>query len=792
MIDVVAKDKGIDPSIVIGAIEDAYLAASRKVFKGDEDLRTRFNLETGQVELYAVRSDRRRRHERRRARSRSSEAQELYGEEAEVGMEIEFPKETEKLGRIAAQTAKQVIAQRVREAEREKIHGEFGERIGEVVTATVKRFESGDIIAEIGRVECQIPRKEQSRAENYAIGDRVRAVIKAVTRNAKGPQVVLSRTDPALLVKLFEQEVPEIYDGTVMIRGCVREAGDRAKVAVFSRERDVDPVGACVGMRGTRVQAIIRELRGEKIDIVEWSEDPVPFVTKALSPARVQRVSIVDDEARVMEVVVEDRQLSLAIGKKGQNVRLAAKLTGWKIDIKSDEDKKKEVELQLEGIDFGSGAEPRKRRVLTLPDIHEEVLAVLRAGGFDTVEKVLEATPDAVAGAARLRPGHDRRRGRRRARGTGARRPAQPRAETGREPRTGGAGRTVPNQSEPVELGAHLATVRIYKVAELLGLSSQEAIDLLKKETGIDVKSASSSIEEIVARQFVERQARKRNISLPHGPLFAETPVAKKPAGKAGKAPEPPKPAAPVLRPRLIKTIKPAPPRPPPTRSRRDEAGVEAHAEPRGRRAPSRTPRRSSSRSRRAGTAPARAASRRRAGEPPSRRPSVEAPPPAPVAASAGASGGTAARAGPRRRACPARIVPPTRRLRIEDPLTGEAPAARPVPHAPGHSPAAGAARADAPGGAAARGPHRAARRRCRRRRGRRWAVRGRCRRSPCGRRRRRRRVRRIQQRVRAPASSGRRVRGPAARAAATIGRRCRRRRSRCRPSPNSSRWPRA
>jgi N utilization substance protein A len=413
MIDVVAKDKGIDPSIVIGAIEDAYLAASRKVFKGDEDLRTRFNLETGQVELYAVRSivaD-----VTNPAREISlDEAQELYGEEAEVGMEIEFPKETEKLGRIAAQTAKQVIAQRVREAEREKIHGEFGERIGEVVTATVKRFESGDIIAEIGRVECQIPRKEQSRAENYAIGDRVRAVIKAVNRNAKGPQVILSRTDPALLVKLFEQEVPEIYDGTVMIRGAVREAGDRAKVAVFSRERDVDPVGACVGMRGTRVQAIIRELRGEKIDIVEWSEDPVTFVTKALSPARVQRVSIVDDEAHVMEVVVEDRQLSLAIGKKGQNVRLAAKLTGWKIDIKSDEDKKKEVELQLEGIDFGTGAEAA--RALTLPDIHEEVLAAMRAGGFDTVEKVLEAstesllalpgfdqdTVDAVVAAARV------------------------------------------------------------------------------------------------------------------------------------------------------------------------------------------------------------------------------------------------------------------------------------------------------------------------------------------------------------------------------------------------------
>jgi N utilization substance protein A len=175
----------------------------------------------------------------------------------------------------------------------------------------------------------------------------MRAVIKTVGKSAKGPQIVLSRTDPALLIKLFEQEVPEIYDGTVMIRGAVREAGDRAKVAVYSRERDVDPVGACVGMKGTRVQAIIRELRGEKIDIVEWSDDPVQFVTNALSPAKVQRVTIVNDAEKVMEVVVEDKQLSLAIGKKGQNVRLAAKLTGWRIDIKSEEEKRKEVEAQL-------------------------------------------------------------------------------------------------------------------------------------------------------------------------------------------------------------------------------------------------------------------------------------------------------------------------------------------------------------------------------------------------------------------------------------------------------------
>ena len=346
-IESLAKEKGIEPDVIITAIEDAVLTASRKYYKTNENLKTRFNPETGQVDLFAVRQIVT--EVTNPATEISlSEAQALYGDEAEVDMEVEFPKPTDVLGRIAAQTAKQVIFQKVREAERENIFAEYNQRIGEVVNGTVKRFENGDMIVEIsGRVEAILPRKEQSRAESYNPGDRVRAVIRGVTRSAKGPQIVLSRTDAALLIKLFEQEVPEIYDGTVMIRGAVREAGDRAKVAVYSRERDVDPVGACVGMKGTRVQAIIRELRGEKIDIVEWSEDPVAFVTNALSPAKVQRVSIVDDREKVMEVVVEDKQLSLAIGKKGQNVRLAAKLTGWRIDIKSEEEKRREVEAQF-------------------------------------------------------------------------------------------------------------------------------------------------------------------------------------------------------------------------------------------------------------------------------------------------------------------------------------------------------------------------------------------------------------------------------------------------------------
>ena len=362
-IEALAKEKGIEPDVVISAIEEAVATASRKYYKTGENLKTRFNLETGQVDLFALKTV----VEEVTAPATEiglNEAREmyrpLYGDDVansiELGDEMEFPKATEVLGRIAAQTAKQVIFQKVREAERENIFGEYNQRIGEVVSGTIKRFENGDIIIEIGRIEAVLPRKEQSRAESYTPADRIRTVIKGVNRSAKGPQIVLSRTDPALLIKLFEQEVPEIYDGTVMIRGAVREAGDRAKVAVFSRERDVDPVGACVGMKGTRVQSIIRELRGEKIDIVEFSEDATAFVTNALSPAKVQRVSIVDDREKVMEVVVEDKQLSLAIGKKGQNVRLAAKLTGWRIDIKSEEEKRREVEAQFEGLEAAPAA----------------------------------------------------------------------------------------------------------------------------------------------------------------------------------------------------------------------------------------------------------------------------------------------------------------------------------------------------------------------------------------------------------------------------------------------------
>ena len=386
-IEAVAKEKGIEPEVIITAIEDAVLTASRKYYRSDENLRTKFNPETGQVELFAVR------HIVEEVADPVTEisldeAQELYGDDAEVDMEIEFPKPTDVLGRIAAQTAKQVIFQKVREAERDNVYAEYSDRIGDVVSGTVKRFENGDIFVEAGRIEALLPRREQSRAEIYTAGDRIRAVLREVNKNTKGPQLILSRTDPVLLIKLFEQEVPEIYDGTVAIRGAVREAGDRAKVAVYSRERDVDPVGACVGMKGTRVQAIIRELRGEKIDIVEWSDDPGVFVTNAISPARVQHVTIVDPAEGVIEVIVEDRQLSLAIGKKGQNVRLAAKLTGWKIDIKSEEEKRREVEAQFDGLAAGEPV------TLTLPGLAEDQVRKLADAGLDTADRLLAATAE--------------------------------------------------------------------------------------------------------------------------------------------------------------------------------------------------------------------------------------------------------------------------------------------------------------------------------------------------------------------------------------------------------------
>jgi N utilization substance protein A len=281
-----------------------------------------------------------------------------------------------------------VILQKVREAERDTIYNEFHTRVGELINSVVKRMEGPDIIVDMGRTEARLPKREQSRLEAYNVGDRLRVTIRAVERAAKGPQVVVSRADPALVQRLFEMEVPEIYDGTVQIRAVAREAGERTKIAVESRDKDVDPVGACVGMKGMRVQSIIRELRGEKIDIIPYNEETVAFAQKALSPAKVTRVQVIDPEEKRLEVIVEDTQLSLAIGKKGQNVRLASKLIGWNIDIKSEEEKRREIEAQMAALTAPGTA------LTELAGVGPKTIEKLEAAGISSIEKLADMTPE--------------------------------------------------------------------------------------------------------------------------------------------------------------------------------------------------------------------------------------------------------------------------------------------------------------------------------------------------------------------------------------------------------------
>src|SRR3989441_4190934 len=323
-IDQISREKGIDPQIVVHAIEDAIVVASRKYFKSNEELRGRINPETGEIDVFSIRKvvD----NVTNPVREISLDEARDVKPDAQLEEEIEFKKPTVGLGRISAQMAKQVIFQKVREAEHESVYAEYHKHVGEVVNCVVKRFENGDIIVDLGKTEGKLGKRDQSRLENFSVGDRIRVIITKVDKTAKGPQVMVSRTVPELVQHLFQTEVPEIYDGTVQIRAIAREAGERTKIAVVSRDKDVDAVGACVGMKGMRVQSIIRELRGEKIDIIEYHEDPVTFAEKALQPAKVSRVTVVDASDKHLEVVVDDSQLSLAIGKKGQNVRLAAKL----------------------------------------------------------------------------------------------------------------------------------------------------------------------------------------------------------------------------------------------------------------------------------------------------------------------------------------------------------------------------------------------------------------------------------------------------------------------------------
>src|ERR1044071_3565373 len=352
-IDAVCKEKGIDREVVIEAVKEAVRAAARKQFKSGEEIQVEWTPETG-LEIFASKVVVETVENEGRELS-LDEAKELAGDEVEVGDELQLPLPVEDMGRIAAQTAKQILFQKVRDAERANIYEQYIDKVGDLVNGYVKRFERGDIIVDLGTVEALLPRNQQSRGETWNQGERIRVVIDDVSKESKGPQVIVSRTSPEILKRLFEMEVPEIYDGTVVIKSAVREPGERAKIAVASTERDVDPVGACVGMKGSRVQAIIRELRGEKIDIIEWSDEPSVFAANALSPAKVNKVRITDIDNRQMEVIVNEDQLSLAIGKRGQNVRLATKLVGWNIDIRSEEEIKREVTEQM-GALIASGA----------------------------------------------------------------------------------------------------------------------------------------------------------------------------------------------------------------------------------------------------------------------------------------------------------------------------------------------------------------------------------------------------------------------------------------------------
>lgn len=352
-IEALCQEQGIDRELVVEAIKEAVRAAAKKQFKGGEDIQVDWSPESG-LELSASKvvvddvAD-------PSTELSIEEARELGGDEVEIGDALLLPMPMEELGRIAAQTAKQILFQKVRDAVRSNVYEQYIDRVGELVNGFVKRFERGNMIVDLGNLEAILPRSQQSRGEQWNQGERIRVVITNVSKESKGPQIEVSRTSPELLERLFEMEVPEIYDGTVVIKSCVREPGERAKIAVVSNERDVDPVGACVGMKGSRVQAIIRELRGEKIDIIEWSEEPSVFAANSLSPAKVNQVRITDIENRQMEVIVNEDQLSLAIGKRGQNVRLATKLVGWNIDIRSEEELKKEVAEQM-GAMIASGA----------------------------------------------------------------------------------------------------------------------------------------------------------------------------------------------------------------------------------------------------------------------------------------------------------------------------------------------------------------------------------------------------------------------------------------------------
>jgi N utilization substance protein A len=409
-IDIIAREKGVESKRIVHALEDAMATACRRFFKDDVRLLAHLNKEKGLLEIFAVKTvvegktpD--------PADEISIEAAREIIPSVNLGDDIEIPRSTDNLGRIAAQIFKQVIFQNIREVERDNVYDEYIDRVGEVIHGKVKRFERGDIIVDLGKIEGVIPKRNQSHLEHFNLGDRIRGIIEDVTKSLNMPQLVISRSSSEYVKKLFEMEVPEIFDGTVQIKGVVREAGERTKIAVASRDSDVDPVGACVGVKGIRVQNVIAELHREKIDIIQYSDDISEYVRQALSPAKVERINILGKDKMQIEVIVEDRQLSLAIGKKGQNVRLASKLVGRDIDIKSESRKRQEIK---EDFDFSIPPGEEEEKVIIKKEVKgddgeiyeeiieyeefeiegvpEEVIENLIDSGYDTDEKLQKAT----------------------------------------------------------------------------------------------------------------------------------------------------------------------------------------------------------------------------------------------------------------------------------------------------------------------------------------------------------------------------------------------------------------
>lgn len=398
VIEQVGREKEIDSAVLIEAVSAAILSASRKTLGAALDLRVEFDQRSRCFTLYAVRKVVEQ-VVNPHIEIAIDEAQQL-NPEAQLGDETKTEVKAKEFGRIAAQTAKQVIIQRVKEAERESVFQAFKARVGELVGGVVQRVAKGNVIVNLGKAEAILPPREQLPREDYRVGDRIRAYVLDVKKLPRGSQIVLSRTHPGLLAKLLEIEVPEIYEGIVEIKAVSRDAGERAKVAVASRDSNVDPVGACVGYRGSRIQAIVRELMGEKIDVIAWKDDPASFVKSALAPADIESVEVVQ-ETHTLHVLVADGQLSLAIGKRGQNARLAAKLLGWKVDVRGrgEIQKAPEERLQPEFEPVASTAESpagTDLRLAEVPGVGEKLADRLINAGVDSCRKLADASDEAL------------------------------------------------------------------------------------------------------------------------------------------------------------------------------------------------------------------------------------------------------------------------------------------------------------------------------------------------------------------------------------------------------------